>query len=96
MLTMNLMSATMISVENAVTVVRVAEARVVEALVAAARVAEALVAAARVAVGNTFINTTNLACRQTSRVDLHPLLTRHIVQACPRKPVLVPWLCSPT
>jgi hypothetical protein len=83
---MNRMNATT-TVETAAVVV----ARVVEAV--AAVVAEAHVEEARV---NTFINTTSLVCRQTSEVDLHPPLTRHIVQACPRKPAPVPGPCSPT
>ena len=80
---MNRMNATMISVEPAT----VTEDRVV-VVVAAAHVAA-------VAPVNTFINTTNLVCRQTSEVDLPPLLTRHTVQACPRKPVPAPGPCSP-
>jgi len=84
---MNRMNATT-TVETAAVVV----ARVVEAVAAVvAPVEEALVA--RV---NTFINITSLVCRQTSEVDLHHPLTRHIVQACPRKPSPVPGPCSPT
>ena len=85
---MNRMNATT-TVETAAVVV----ARVVEAVAAVVAVAEAPVEEARV---NTFINTTSLVCRQTSEVDLHHPLTRHIVQACPRKPALVPGPCSPT
>lgn len=82
---MNRMNATMMSVEHATVVVdNVAEAAVE---------AEAHVEEARV---NTFINTTSLVCRQTSEVDLPHPLTTHIVQACPRKPALVPGPCSPT
>ena len=83
---MNRMNAT-ITVETAAVV----EAHVAEA--EAAVVAEAPVEEARV---NTFINTRSLACRQISEVDLHPPLTRHIVQACPRKPSPAPGPCSPT
>ena len=83
---MNLMNATT-TVETAAVVV----ARVVEAV--AAVVAEVHVEEVHV---NTFINTTSLVCRQTSEVDLHPPLTRHIVRACPRKPSPAPWPCSPT
>ncbi len=86
---MNRMNATT-TVETAAVVV----ARVVEAVAEA--VAEAPVEEALVARVNTFINTTSLVCRQTSEVGLHPPLTRHIVQACPRKPSPVPGPCSPT
>ncbi len=82
---MNHMNATMISVEPATVVV--------DHVAVAAAVVEAHVEEARV---NTFINTTNLACRQTSEVDLLHPSTRHIVQACPRKPSPVPGTCSPT
>ena len=85
---MNRMNATTTVETAAVVVARVVEA--VAAVVAEAHV-EALVA--RV---NTFINTTSLVCRQTSEVDLHPPLTRHKVQAYPRKPSPVPGPCSPT
>ena len=83
---MNLMNATT-TVETAAVV----EAHVAEA--EAAVVAEAPVEEALVARVNTFINTRNLACRQTSEVDLPPPLTRRIVQACPRKPFPVPGPC---
>lgn len=81
---MNRMNAT-ITVETAAVV----EGHVAEA----AAVAEAHVEEARV---NTFINTKSLVCRQISEVDLHPPLTRRIVQACPRKPSPAPGPCSPT
>ncbi len=84
---MNRMNATT-TVETAAVV----EGHVAEAVAVAAVVAEARVEA-RV---NTFINTTNLVCRQTSEVDLLHLLTRHTVQACPRKPSPAPWPCSLT
>jgi len=81
---MNRMNAT-ITVETAA---------VVEGHVAVAVAeAEAHVEEARV---NTFINTKSLVCRQISEVDLHPPLTRRIVQACPRKPSPAPGPCSPT
>jgi len=83
---MNRMNATT-AVETAAVVV----ARVVAVVAAVVVVAEA--PEDRV---NTFINTRSLVCRQTSEVDLHPPLTRHIVQACPRKPSPVPGPCSPT
>ena len=81
---MNRMNATMISVEPAA----VTKDRVVVVVVAAHAAAEAPV--------NTFINTTNLVCRQISEVDLPLPLTRHTVQACPRKLVPAPGPCSPT
>ena len=83
---MNRMNATMISVEPAT----VTKDRVVVV------VAEAHDVVAAEAPVNTFINTTNLVCRQTSEVDLHLPLTRHTVQACPRKLVPAPGPCSPT
>ncbi len=82
---MNRMNATT-TVETAAVV----EGHVVVAVVVAE--AEAHVEA-RV---NTFINTKSLVCRQISEVDLHPPLTRRIVQACPRKPSPAPGPCSPT
>ena len=85
---MNRMNATMISVEPAT----VTEDHVA-AVVAVAPVVAAHVAVAHV---NTFINTTNLVCRQTSEVDLPLPLTRYTVQACPRKLVPAPEPCSPT
>ena len=84
---MNRMNAT-ITVETAAVV----EGHVVVAVAVAVAEAEAHVEA-RV---NTFINTKSLVCRQISEVDLHPPLTRRIVQACPRKPSPAPGPCSPT